>query len=338
MNVTKVEKIKRMEYGESLSSSNGRSALKGVNKVNLIERTNHFRDKLINKFNTDKFEILEYTATRKPFTIKCLQCGRVKSYHRAENILTNKYICSCQKPKPNLTKEGLEAKNKFIYWYNKIGHKKYYLLKNFTTINTPITLQCKNCGSIQNRKVKELLKNDKCLSCERHLVVPKSQKAFIKQVNDKYGGEFEIIDEYKNSFIKVKVRHTLCGKVLSIRPHDLLSRTALCPICDKSKGEKAIEKFLIENNIDYLPQYRLKEFKRAPYDFYLPQYNLLIEFQGRQHYEPVKKFGGEAQFQRQKEIDVKKSELAAQVNKELLIISYLDYSNINEILVQRLFK
>lgn len=240
--------------------------------------------------------------------------------------------------KKDINKDNLELKNKFTYWYNKIGHKKYNLLKDFTTINNSITLQCKNCDSIQNRKVKELLKNDKCLSCERHLVIPKSQKAFINEVNKKYGEEFEVIDNYKDSFTKIKIRHTLCGKIISIRPHDLLSRTTLCPLCDKSKGEKAIEKFLIDNNIDYFPQYRLNEFKRAPYDFYLPQYNLLIEFQGRQHYEPVKKFGGEAQFQRQKEIDLKKSELAVRVNKELLIISYLDYPNINEILVQRLFK
>jgi hypothetical protein len=33
--------------------------------------------------------------------------------------------------------------------------------------------------------------------------------------------------------------------------------------------------------------------RKAPFDFYLPDYNLLIEFQGRQHYEAVEKFGGE---------------------------------------------
>ena len=59
-----------------------------------------------------------------------------------------------------------------------------------------------------------------------------------------------------------------------------------------SKGENEVEKVLIELNIIFEKQKRLQDMKKAPFDFYLPDYNLLIEFQGKQHYEPVAQFGG----------------------------------------------
>ena len=33
-------------------------------------------------------------------------------------------------------------------------------------------------------------------------------------------------------------------------------------------------------------------------DFYIPDYNVVIEYNGRQHYEPVKAFGGEKEFKK----------------------------------------
>lgn len=48
-----------------------------------------------------------------------------------------------------------------------------------------------------------------------------------------------------------------------------------------SKGENRIRNFLDNHNIKYEEQKRLEEIAKAPFDFYLPTFNLLIEFQGR---------------------------------------------------------
>ena len=69
-----------------------------------------------------------------------------------------------------------------------------------------------------------------------------------------------------------------------------------CPQCQNSKGEYVIGEYLIYNNIKYKSQ---KSFKSLiglgggllSYDFYLPEYNLLIEYQGEQHEKPVDFFG-----------------------------------------------
>ena len=62
-----------------------------------------------------------------------------------------------------------------------------------------------------------------------------------------------------------------------------------CPKCNKYKGEIAIRNFLIKNQIEFEEQKKFKgcEYKRQlKFDFYLPQYNLCLEFDGEQHFKP----------------------------------------------------
>ena len=55
----------------------------------------------------------------------------------------------------------------------------------------------------------------------------------------------------------------------------------------KSKGESIIHHFLLKHNIAVQFQKRFEGCKNViplPFDFYLPDYNMCIEFNGRQHY------------------------------------------------------
>ncbi len=109
-----------------------------------------------------------------------------------------------------------------------------------------------------------------------------------------------------------------------------------CAECSKSKGEKKIKEIFDLNNIYCIPQ---QEFNgligigggNLSYDFYLPQYNLLIEYQGEFHdgtaYQQTKK-----QFKIQQEHDKRKKEYAQDNNINLLEIWYCDFDNIEEIL------
>ena len=54
------------------------------------------------------------------------------------------------------------------------------------------------------------------------------------------------------------------------------------------------------------------------FDFYVPQYNTCIEYQGVQHYKPVERFGGEEQFAIQQEHDELKRKYAKNNNFDLL--------------------
>ena len=111
-----------------------------------------------------------------------------------------------------------------------------------------------------------------------------------------------------------------------------------CPYCNQSHGEREIEKFLIKYKIDYIPQYRFKDLVGVgglflSYDFYLPGYNLLIEFQGIQHEKPVEIFQVKRNaFAIQKEHDSRKRDYAKEHNYSLLEIWYWDLFRISDIL------
>ena len=120
-----------------------------------------------------------------------------------------------------------------------------------------------------------------------------------------------------------------------------------CKYChdfQSSKGESCISSFLFKNNIDYIPQQIFKELLglrngNLSYDFYIPKYNLLIEYQGEQHEKPIdfkgkgKKYA-EKQFKIQQEHDRRKREYAKFNNINLLEIWYYDFYNIEKILKQ----
>ena len=117
-----------------------------------------------------------------------------------------------------------------------------------------------------------------------------------------------------------------------------VSSGSWCPQCASSKGEQKISSWLRLNNIDFIPQ---KEFDgllglgggNLSYDFYLPDYNLLIEYQGEQHETFIKGIHGEIDvFYRQQEHDRRKREYAYRNEYSLFEIWYYDFDNIEEML------
>ena len=62
-----------------------------------------------------------------------------------------------------------------------------------------------------------------------------------------------------------------------------------CPECNNSRGETKVANFLKKLKINYVVQFNLKSNfnKRYRYDFYLPDLNILIEYDGIQHYQEV---------------------------------------------------
>jgi hypothetical protein len=132
-----------------------------------------------------------------------------------------------------------------------------------------------------------------------------------------------------------------------------------CPECKKSKGEKRIETNFIENGFIKIDKYKYKLLSNKTniyfipqmtfsglvgmgsgllsYDFYLPQYNLLIEYQGEQHEHYCKgAHSSKKDFEKQQEHDKRKKDYAKQNNYKLLEIWYYDFDRIEEILNKEL--
>ena len=66
------------------------------------------------------------------------------------------------------------------------------------------------------------------------------------------------------------------------KPNDHLSGRG-CPICNESHLERNIRQWLVENNIDFEEHKHFDWLERMEIDFYLSEYNIGIECQGKQH-------------------------------------------------------
>jgi len=117
--------------------------------------------------------------------------------------------------------------------------------------------------------------------------------------------------------------------------------TALRKRNEPSKTELQITEFLTSNNLSFKTEYCIKtkvdgKLRVFYFDFYIPDYNLLIEFDGIHHYQEVKKFG--SKLSKVREHDDIKNNWAARKNIDLLRISCLDKESPEAIICKYLDK
>lgn len=151
------------------------------------------------------------------------------------------------------------------------------------------------------------------------------------------------IDRIKNRVIKrIKLNFTcrLCDNPIWAD----MSRigTMSCKNCNprKSIGERKIQNYLLSNKIKFETQKKYRDCKNyhsLPFDFYLPEHKILIEFDGKQHYEPVEYLGGVTQFFRTVKNDQIKNSYCEKNNISFLRIPYYDLDKIENLISKKLF-
>ena len=168
-------------------------------------------------------------------------------------------------------------------------------------------------------------------------------KEFIEKAKKIYPQyDYSLVD-YKNKQVKVKIICPIHG-IFETIPHNFLSNHS-CPKCGlenktKSIGEQKIKDFLKDKKIIFEEQKEfenLKDKKMLSYDFYIPSKKILIEYNGKQHYEFHKLFHKNYHdFLIQKHHDWLKRKFAKNNEYKLLTIPYWDCKNIEEILNKEL--
>lgn len=129
-----------------------------------------------------------------------------------------------------------------------------------------------------------------------------------------------------------------CGTITNVATGDLISGHIKSCGCTKSYGEEIISQILTENNISFEKQWSgfLKQKcmnKDGTYplkfDFYLPDYNCAIEYDGKQHFEPIDYFGGKNGFIKTQERDNIKNQYCKNNNIKLIRIPYTDLKKLD---------
>jgi hypothetical protein len=131
----------------------------------------------------------------------------------------------------------------------------------------------------------------KCALETSHRAKALTQEEFLLRAKEIHGDLFDysltVYAFSQNRRVKI-----ICSKhgIFEQSPKAHLQQKQGCPKCAASKGEKAIENFLISKNIPFETQKtfeKCKDKRKLRFDFWLPNFNTLIEFDGKQHFKPV---------------------------------------------------
>lgn len=284
-----------------------------------------FIDKLHTKYPDEPFEILEFQGTSKPGKYYCGYCHKEYSSCKMGKLLSGKrkHLCAhcfCSKSTEKVLEEiKLYKEFEFVgLGYDMKLHKP------------TIIYDCKKCSSRNEKPHAEFFLHPTCIHCGDN-----AKRRSSSTIGMYLPQGFSLVGEYQNQYEKVLFRHE-CGFIFLQRPKDIITGHSSCPKCSKriSKGEKKIGKFLSINEVPYEKEKTFSWSKGRRYDFYLPTYNLIIEYNGIQHYKEVPNFF--RPLEEQQKIDKEKQEKALENGYQYLIISYEDFQNIENILAQRL--
>ncbi|MEK6828603.1 MAG: hypothetical protein AABY15_00620 [Nanoarchaeota archaeon] len=207
------------------------------------------------------------------------------------------------------------------------GDKYDYSKSYYVNTETKVKISCLEHGVFEQTPHDHLYGKG-CLNCGYETTANShinSNEYFLKRARIIHGDRYEYIDEYSNQHSKVSIKCEIHG-IFRQKPKYHLQGNG-CPICKESKGEKEVAKFLKQKGILFERQKRFnncKNISTLPFDFYLPDYNVCIEYNGRQHYTSIDNWGGEKMLKDLQERDKIKSEYCKNNRISLIVINYLE--------------
>lgn len=258
----------------------------------------------------------QYNGAKRPITIFCNHCKTNFNLQPTNHTSKSQGCPNCYNKNRVIDLQSFLTKAKKIH-NNKFDYSKVNYINNITRI----TIICEN-QHIFEQTPHMHLQGKGCSKCNGG--IKDTLNDFLNKVKKIHGDKYDYsLVNYFNSYTKIPI---ICDKhnIFKQTPNDHLQGKG-CPICRESKGESIIRKYLQDNNINYIPQYKFPDcvFKKPlPFDFYLPDHNICIEFNGRQHYKPVKQFGGDEEFQKTKLRDKIKIDYCGNNNIRLIIFKY----------------
>ncbi|MFW6226075.1 MAG: hypothetical protein ACOC3V_03880, partial [bacterium] len=270
---------------------------------------------------------VEYKNMKTKIKIICPQHGIFEQ--TPDNHLNKIQNCpKCNSDK--ISNERKKPQEKFIIESNKIHNNKYdYSLVEYKNMKTKIKIICPQHGIFEQKAYNHNI-GIGCPTCSKNKKL--TNEEFILKSNEIHGGKYNYsLIDYKNAHTKVKI---ICNthNIFEQSPQSHLNGRG-CPSCYKSKGEDVIMEYLVNNKIVFNFQKTFNDCcdkRKLKFDFYLPKYNICIEYDGEQHYRVVNRFGGEKGFINRQRKDKIKNNYCKENNIYLLRIKYND--NIVDIL------
>lgn len=270
-------------------------------------------DEYVNEITSfDVYVIGVYLNARTPILHKCKKCGY--EWNISPDNLLRGYGCpKCAGVAKYTTSEFIDALSKVTNTIEVVGE--------YIDSKTKIECKCLIDGHEWATVPRTLLKGHGCPVCAGNK--KKTHLEYVSDVN-RINENIEVVGEYISSDDLILHKCKIDGTEWFARPNNILSGRG-CPKCKSSIGEKIIAEYLRENDIVFNPQHIFndcKNIKVLPFDFYLPNYNTCIEYDGIQHFEPREFFGGEDEFINTVNRDIIKNNYCKQNNIRIIRIRY----------------
>ena len=213
-------------------------------------------------------------------------------------------------------------------WIKKLRSKnsdidEYNIVDKYSNSRTPIRVEHRLCKTTYMVIPRDFMRGFyRCPTCyqnRRSLISRRSIQEVVNSVLSVLGDKYEVLEcKFSTTFHSylVTVKHLTCGRIYTTRADHITSDHRLCSCTRKTKsfGELRIKKYFDSKSIDYeYPKIFKDLFDVQPlhFDFYIPSYNLLIEYQGQQHYDKNHQIsGGTIGWEKQQYHDKLKREYA----------------------------
>ena len=281
------------------------------------KRTHDEYISLVMKSNPNISVIGTYVDAHTKILHKCLN-DNVEWYVTPNNILKG---CGCPKcGRMSSTAKRSKSHEEYVYEVANID-KNIAVVGKYINSQLKVLHRCLIDNFEWEALPNNILNGERCPRCSRK----------ERYTTDSFKDRMVAIDntiiicgEYMGCKEKILCECSVDGHKWKATPSNLLYGFG-CPICNSSHGEKNISKYLTNNEIDFIPQYTFLEcrsVKLLPFDFYLPKYNVCIEYDGIQHFEPIDFFGGEEEFRKRKKNDSIKNVFCKNNGIVLLRIKY----------------
>lgn len=298
----------------------------------------------IEEINNTKIEVLgKYINSTTKIFVCCTNPKCKHEWNANPRVLLRG--CGCTKCQNHSIPpiKNKKSHEQFIKEVNEL-HPEIEILGKYKGSHAKILVRCKIDGHEWSPASTSLLQKNmhgcpKCSAKATSERITLSHEEFMERFSKCGNNYISIIGKYITADEYINCYCNICNKPFKSTPSRLLGGAG-CTICKASKGEKRVMSFLDTNNIRYDFQVKYDGligvgYGLLSYDFYLPTYNLLIEYQGLFHDGSGRDYTKE-NLEVQQEHDKRKREYASKQNIKLLEIWYYDFDNIETILKQEL--
>ena len=249
-----------------------------------------------------------------------------------DNVLNGSICLTCANIQSSLRQR--KPHDQFVQEIHNI-HPDITVVGKYVNSKTKIEFMCSK-GHVWLATPSTILKGCSCPKCKGEKISQhkfKTHEQFLCDLQS-VNPDITILSKYQSAREKVDCMCNKCNHRWWATPNNLLHGFG-CPKCNQSKGEKIVEDFLIDNKIVYEVQKRFSDCvdkRPLPFDFYLPDYNLCIEYQGEQHYKATRRMGDKEKLVYRQKHDAIKREYCKAKEIRLLEIPYTKFNHISEIL------